>query len=81
MTCAKTVGVTLPSTQIVDFLRILTNLGKTVFYIFDQRILPTLYQGAEIYGGKQWAELEKVHLSTRKCILGVSDLQLSHGLS
>ena len=42
------------------------------FHIFDHTILPILNYGAEIWGGKDLTELEKLHLSTCKYILRVS---------
>ena len=43
-------------------------------------ILPILNYGAEIWGAKDWIELEKLHLSACKCILGVSHLTPSDGI-
>ena len=45
---------------------------KTFFHIFDHTILPILNYGAEIWGGKEWIELEKLHLSACKYNLGDS---------
>ena len=53
---------------------------KTFFHIFDHTILPILNYGAEIWGGKEWTELEKLHLSACKYILGVSHSTPTDGL-
>ena len=53
---------------------------KTFFHIFDHTILPILNYGAEIWGGKEWIELEKLHLSACKYILGVSQSTPTNGI-
>ena len=53
---------------------------KTFFPIFDNTILPILNYGEEIWGGKVWTELEKLHLSACKYILGVSHSTPTDGL-
>ena len=53
---------------------------KTFFHIFDHTILPILNYGAEIWGGKDWIKLEKLHLSVCKYILGVSHSTLADGI-
>ena len=53
---------------------------KNFFHIFDHTILPILNYGAEIWGGKEWTELEKLHLSACKYILGVSHSTPTDGL-
>ena len=53
---------------------------KTFFHIFDHTILPTLNYGAEIWGGEEWIELEKLHLSACKYILGVSHSTPTNGI-
>ena len=53
---------------------------KTFFHIFDHTILPILNYGAEIWGGKEWIELEKLHLSAYKYILGVSHSTPTNGI-
>ena len=53
---------------------------KTVFHIFDHTILPILNYGADIWGGKEWIELEKLHLSVCKYIFGVSHSTPTDGI-
>ena len=45
---------------------------KTFLHIFDHTILPILSYGAEIWGGKEWSVIEKLHLMAYKYILGVN---------
>ena len=45
---------------------------KTFLHVFDHTIVPILNYGAEIWGNVEWEELEKIHLSACKYILGVS---------
>ena len=53
---------------------------KIFFHVFDHTIIPILNYGAEIWGNQEWEELEKIHLSTCKYILGVSASTLSDGV-
>ena len=53
---------------------------KTFLHIFDHTVLPILNYRAEIWGGKDWTELEKLHLSACKYILGVSHSMPTDGI-
>ena len=54
---------------------------KTAFFhIFGHTILPILNYGAEVCRGKDWTELEKLHLSACKYILGVSHSTPTDGI-
>ena len=53
---------------------------KAFFHIFIHTILPILNYGAEVCRGKDWTELEKLHLSACKYILGVSHSAPTDGI-
>ena len=53
---------------------------KTFFHVFYHTIVPILNYGAEVWRGKDWTELEKLHLSACKYILGVSHSTPTDGI-
>ena len=52
----------------------------TFFHIFDHIILPILSYGAEVWGGNERSELEKLHLMACEYSLGVSQSIPTYGI-
>ena len=53
---------------------------KTFLHIFDHTILPILNYAADVWGGNEWPDLERIHLMACKLILGVNQATPSNAI-